>query len=193
MAPEVARDKTSFMLQAKSLGFPVSNISKRSFFMAQTMLRIFAAAFALAAICVMATSSQSIILLGITFKAQYNYSSAMRFLLVTDAILCAFSVLSVIFVYRLSRSESDIKNCFYLFLHDMVIMVLAISGCAAATTVGYIGKYGEEKMGWLALCNRVGKFCNQMTISLVLSYLAFFSYFALAVMSSNEVMYQANA
>ncbi|XWS32592.1 hypothetical protein CRYUN_Cryun22dG0003200 [Craigia yunnanensis] len=191
MAPEVARDKASFMLQAKSLGFPVPNTSKRSFFMAQIMLRVLAAVFTLTAVCVMATSSQSIILLGFTIKAHYSYSSAMRFLLVSDAIVCAFSVISVIFVYRSSRTGSNLKNC-YLFLHDMVIMVLAISGCAAATAVGYISRYGEEKMGWMAICNHVGKFCNQMMISMVLSYLAFFSYFALAVMSSNKAMYQAN-
>ncbi|XWS43964.1 hypothetical protein CRYUN_Cryun15aG0004100 [Craigia yunnanensis] len=71
-------------------------------------------------------------------------------------------------------------------------MLLAISGCAAASAVGYISRYGEEKMGWMAICNRVGMFCNQMMISMVLSYLAFFSYFAFAVMSSNKAMYQAN-
>ena len=74
MAPEDARDKATFMLQAK----PLSNTSKKCFFVAQIMLRVFAAAFTLAAICVMATSSQSIILLGFTFKARYSYSSAMR-------------------------------------------------------------------------------------------------------------------
>ncbi|XVF57715.1 hypothetical protein PTKIN_Ptkin07bG0004900 [Pterospermum kingtungense] len=185
MALEVDREKASFMLQAKTLGFPVSNTSKRSFFIAQIMLRAFAAGLTLVAVCVMATSSQSVTVLGITIKAQYSDSSATRFLLVSDAIVCAFSVISVISVYCLSRSESNPRNS-YLFLHDMVIMVLAISGCAAATAVGYISRYGEEKMGWFAVCDRVGKFCTQMTISLVLSYLAFFCYFALAVMSSNK-------
>lgn len=78
-----------------------------------------------------------------------------------------------VLIYSLSTSFS--------VLYLQVIMVLAISGCAAATAVGYISRYGEEKMGWFAVCNRVGKFCTQMTLSLVLSYLAFFSYFALAV------------
>ncbi|XVF59966.1 hypothetical protein PTKIN_Ptkin08bG0004800 [Pterospermum kingtungense] len=193
MAPEVATDKASFMVQAKSLGFPVSTASKRSFFMAQIILRLFAAAFTLVAICVMVTSTQTIFLFGLTMTARYSYSSAMRFLLVSDSIVCAFSALSVIFVYHLSRSGSDVKNCFYLFLHDMVIMVLTISGCAAASAVAYISKYGEAKMGWLAVCNRVEKFCNHMLIPLVLSYLAFFCYLALAVLSRKKLfMYQAN-
>lgn len=78
-------------------------------------------------------------------------------------------------------------------LHLQAITVLAISGCAAGTAVGYISRYGEEKMGWMAICNHVKSFCNHMTISMVLSYVAFLSYLALAVMSSNTVMHEANA
>lgn len=192
MVPEVASDKASFMAQAKSLSLAVSLNTTTSLFMAQTVLRVFAAVFTLAAICVMATSSQTTVLFGFTIRAHYSYSSAMRFLFVTDAIVCASSLLSLIFVYHLSRSGSNLKTCFYLFLHDMVITVLAISGCAAGTAVGYISRYGEEKMGWMAVCNRVKSFCNHMTISMVLSYVAFLSYLALAVMSSNKVMYEAN-
>ncbi|KAE8707164.1 Endosomal targeting BRO1-like domain-containing protein [Hibiscus syriacus] len=190
MAPEVAREKASDMVQAK--GFAVSNTSKGGFFTVQTMVRVFAAVSTLAAICVMATSSQTIVLFGFTIKAHYSYSSAMRFLFVTNAIVSVSSVLSPIFLYRLRSSGSSPKSFFYLFLHDMVIMLLAISGCAASTAVGYVSRYGEEKMGWMAICNRVSKFCNHMTTAMVLSYLAFFSYFALAVMSSCKVMYRAN-
>lgn len=78
MASEVARDKASFMVQAKSLSLVVSHNTITSLFMAQTMLRVSAAVFTLAAICVMATSSQTIDLFGFTIKAHYSYSSAMR-------------------------------------------------------------------------------------------------------------------
>ncbi|TYH11593.1 hypothetical protein ES288_A07G270500v1 [Gossypium darwinii] len=189
MVPEVASDKASFMVQAKSLSLAVSLNTTTSLFMAQTVLRVFAAVFTLAAICVMATSSQTTVLFGFTIRAHYSYSSAMRFLFVTDAIVCASSLLSLIFVYHLSHSGSNLKTCFYLFLHDMVSRLLVYS---AGTAVGYISRYGEEKMGWMAICNRVKSFCNHMTISMVLSYVAFLSYLALAVMSSNKVMYEAN-
>ncbi|GMI70767.1 hypothetical protein HRI_000746000 [Hibiscus trionum] len=133
-------EKASSMVQAKSLGVAVSNTTKRGFFMAQSLIRFFATVFTLAAICVMATSSQTIVLFGFTIKAHYSNSSSMRFLFVSDAIVSASSLLSLIFVYHLRRSGSgsSTKNFFFLFLHDMVIMVLAISGCAAATAVGYI-------------------------------------------------------
>ncbi|MBA0829221.1 hypothetical protein Goarm_013839 [Gossypium armourianum] len=143
-SPEVGRDKSPFMLQPKSLPSPVSKSSKTSSFKAQIMLRVFAAAFTLAAICVMTTSSQSFTLLGFTIKAHYSDSSAMRFLLVTDAIVCAFSVLSVLFVYRLSRSGSDMKYCFYLFLHDMVskLLVLKLVYQILTLTALIAGDYG---------------------------------------------------
>ncbi|OMO99343.1 hypothetical protein COLO4_13329 [Corchorus olitorius] len=78
MAAEHARDKASFMLETKSMGFSMSNSSKTSFFTAQIMLRVFAAVFTLAAICVMVKTSQTIVVLGFSIKAHYTDSSAMR-------------------------------------------------------------------------------------------------------------------
>lgn len=66
-------------------------------------------------------------------------------------------------------------------------MVLMISGCSAASAVGYVGQYGEEKIGWLSVCNRVAKFCNRVMVSVVLSYLACFCYFALSITSAHKL------
>lgn len=68
-----------------------------------------------------------------------------------------------------------------------VMLVLMISGCAAATAVGYVSRYGEAAVGWLAVCNLVSKFCNKGLISVVLSYLAFFCYLALNSMSAYKL------
>lgn len=68
-------------------------------------------------------------------------------------------------------------------------MVLMNSGCAAATAVGYIGRYGEERVGWDAVCGHVDKFCHRNLVSLVLSYLAFLTYLALAIISASKLMY----
>lgn len=74
---------------------------------------------------------------------------------------------------------------------QQVTMVLLISGCAAATAIGFVSKYGELKVGWAAVCGTVPKFCNRSTISLVLSYLAFFSYLGLSMMSASKLMSRA--
>lgn len=72
-----------------------------------------------------------------------------------------------------------------------VMMVLMISGCAAATGIGYIGRFGEEKIGWGAVCGRVGEFCNRMLVSVAFSYSAFLSYLALTIISASKLMSQA--
>jgi uncharacterized protein (TIGR01569 family) len=71
------------------------------------------------------------------------------------------------------------------------MMVLMISGCAAATGVAYIGSFGEEKIGWGAMCDRVGKFCSRMMVSVALSYFAFIAYLALTIISASKLRSQA--
>ncbi|XP_044502114.1 CASP-like protein 1F2 [Mangifera indica] len=170
----------------------VKSSSRRSFFMAQVILRILAIAFTLAAISIMLSSTESLMILGIKIVATYSNSSALRFLLGANITGCILSFLSLIFVCFISRSESYLKKCFYLFLHDMAIMVLLISGCAAASAIGYVSVHGEAKIGWMAVCDIASKFCNRVMISLGLSYLGFFSYLALTIMAARIFMSPAS-
>ncbi|KAK2665975.1 hypothetical protein Ddye_004549 [Dipteronia dyeriana] len=84
-----------------------------------------------------ATSTQSISLFGYNLVVHYSDTSAMRYLFGTDIVACVCSVLSLICVFLLSRSGSYLKHSFYLLLHDMVIMVLLMSVCAAAIAIAY--------------------------------------------------------
>ncbi|XP_021895717.1 CASP-like protein 1F2 isoform X2 [Carica papaya] len=168
MASDEANGKGFFMLQVKSLsGLPISTPgTRRSSFMGQILLRVLAVGFTLAAISVMITSSESVTLFGFRFTARYSYSSSLRFLLGADVAVCCFSILSLI----------------------SVMMLLMMSGCVAASAVGYVSKYGEEKIGWMAVCDHVNKFCDQMLLSLVFSYLTFFSYLSLTIMAVTKLM-----
>jgi uncharacterized protein (TIGR01569 family) len=65
---------------------------------------------------------------------------------------------------------------------DQVMTLLLIAGCAAATAVGYVGQFGEERMGWPAVCDHVQKFCKTNLVSLLLSYLAFFANLGLTIL-----------
>ncbi|KAK4774765.1 hypothetical protein SAY86_009700 [Trapa natans] len=113
--------------------------------------------------------------------------SVLRFLLGVDSVACGFSLLSMMFICHLSRFQPNFRSYFFLFLHDLVIMVLMISGCSAASAIGYVGRYGEERTGWLAVCDQVAKFCNRTLASIILSYLAFFCYFALSIISAHKL------
>ncbi|XP_050383065.1 CASP-like protein 1F2 [Argentina anserina] len=165
---------------------------KTSFLMAQVGIRISVIAFTLVAISVMVTNRQSVKVFGFTFQAHYTYSSAFKFLVAANAVLCSFSALSLVFLYSLCRSGTTppLKKYFFLFMLDMVMMVLIIAGCAAATAIGYVGKYGEEHMTWQATCGYVSKFCNRMSISLAFSYLAFTAFLLLNFMSAHALIYR---
>lgn len=67
-----------------------------------------------------------------------------------------------------------------------IISVLLMAGCAAATAVGYVGKYGNSHAGWTAICGYFAKFCNRATAASSLSYFALFFYLILTVISANK-------
>lgn len=46
--------------------------------------------------------------------------SVFRFLLGVDSIVFAFSVLSMVFLCRLNRLETNFRHYYFLFLHDLV-------------------------------------------------------------------------
>ncbi|KAI4348361.1 hypothetical protein L6164_009093 [Bauhinia variegata] len=177
--------KDSFMLDPKSSGIATSTtiIKQRPCFMALALLRTSAILLTAASIAVTVTNSQTVIIFSIQFEAHYYYSSAFKFLVAADAIVCVFSVLTLFIVHLLLRHRgSQLRGYyFYIFLHDTAMTVLLTSGCAATTAIGYVGQYGEEHMGWAAMCDRVRKFCGRSLVSLLLSYLALFAYLGLTV------------
>ncbi|BFG27176.1 hypothetical protein CerSpe_134500 [Prunus speciosa] len=196
MASEACKEKTSSVLpqMTSSSGLPMSSPRQQrmSLLLAQATLRISAIVFTLIAISVIVTNTQSVIVFGIKFEAHYTYSTAFKFLVGANAVVCASSALSLIFLSLfLSRSvpqQQQLKNYFFLLLHDVVMMVLIISGCAAATAIGYVGRYGEKKLTWQPTCGYVSKYCNRMSISLAFSYLAFFAYLLLTFTSALTLM-----
>ncbi|KAJ8441592.1 hypothetical protein Cgig2_023156 [Carnegiea gigantea] len=168
-------------VEAKS----IENKTKTSqgFFVAQVMLRSLAAMLALAGFLVMLGSAQSTSVFGIDFQAHYSYSSAFRFLLGVDIAICVFCVVSLVTICAFYGPKSNTKSYFSLFLHDLIAMVLTISGCAAATAIGYVGRYGQDQTGWTKICDNVHKFCNFVMVSIALSYLSFICLFILTVMA----------
>ncbi|KAA8548273.1 hypothetical protein F0562_004466 [Nyssa sinensis] len=160
---------------------------KRGFVTTQIILRVLAIVFTSAAIGVMVTSGQTVMMFGIPLTANYTFSSAFRYLVAANSVVCAISLLSLILVHFLSRPNSNPDNYFYLFLLDMVITVLMMSGCAAATAIGLVGLYGQNQMGWVAISDRVGKFCDRVTLSIAFSYVAFVGYSILTIMSAHKL------
>ncbi|KAL5979199.1 hypothetical protein ACLOJK_019097 [Asimina triloba] len=49
---------------------------------------------------------------------------------------------------------------------SQVMMGMVIGATSAGTAVAYVGLYGNSHTGWAAICDRFGKFCDRIIISL---------------------------
>ncbi|XP_055827577.1 CASP-like protein 1F1 [Solanum dulcamara] len=174
-------------LGAKSTEFPTSlfKSEKRSIF-AQILLRIFAIGFTLTAACIIHNSKQTLIIFTVETDARYTYSPALKFFAYANMIGCAFSILSLFLVSIFGRKSLHPHKYFYLFFHDMIMMALLISGFSAATTIGYLGKYGEIHSGWMPICDSFAKFCHKIIASLIFSAFGVIFYLFLAILSANQ-------
>ncbi|XP_031277347.1 CASP-like protein 1F1 [Pistacia vera] len=160
--------------------------TQRIFHLAQIFLRLLAIGTALAATSVMVTAKQSVVVFGTPFDARYSYSPAFKFFVFGNAVACGCLILSLFYVFVLGRQGSSPTKYFFLFIHDLVMMSLLISASAAATAVGYIGRYGNNHIGWVAICDNFGKFCDRITLSLILSYLSFLVMMILTIISARR-------
>ncbi|KAL6576236.1 hypothetical protein OROHE_000017 [Orobanche hederae] len=158
-------------------------------FVTQMSLRVFATAATLAATWIMLSIKQTSLVFGIEFEARYSYSPAFKFFAYANLLSCISTFLSLFIAFILGRKTVDPTYYFYMFLHDLIMTVLLMAGCAAATAVGYVGKYGNSHSGWMAVCGYFAKFCNRAEAASLLSYLGFFSYLILTVISANKSRY----
>ncbi|KAL8464269.1 hypothetical protein ACS0TY_033969 [Phlomoides rotata] len=163
--------------------------SQKLLFVSQIFLRLLAFAATLSAAWIMLTSKQTSIVFGLEAQARYSYSPAFKFFAYANLTVCAFTIMSLFLAFILGNRAVDPTCYFYMFLLDLAMTILLMAGCAAATSVGYIGKHGNSHAGWAAICGYFGKFCSRATAASSLSYLAFIFYLILTVISANSSRY----
>ncbi|KAK9066357.1 hypothetical protein SSX86_013690 [Deinandra increscens subsp. villosa] len=163
-----------------------SPITHLSFMASQIWLRIVAATTSIAAVCLMLNSRQSKVLYGTDLDARYAYSPAFKFFVIINVVSCALSVLSLVPVITLGRKFSNSSRYFFLFLHDLILVILLAGGTGAATSFAEVGKYGNSHAGWMPICDNFGKFCHKVSYSLILGYISVFCYLLLAIISANK-------
>lgn len=181
----MADAKDSFRMEPKSSTTSSSQKHHRTFFMVQNILRILVIVLTAVSIVVTVTNNQSVMLFSIRFEAHFYYTSSFKFFVAANGVVCFMSVLTLIFNLLMRQQTPQRKDYYFLlFLVDLVMTVLLIAGCSAATAVGYVGQYGEKHVGWTAICDHVQKFCKTNLVSLLLSYLAFFANLGLTILIS---------
>lgn len=152
----------------------------------QIFLRMVAIAAALAATLVIVTSNQTVVVYGLTFDAKYSYSPAFKFFAFANAFACCFTFLSLFFLLFSARRGLTPSNYYLLFLHDLFMMSLVLSGVAAGTAIGYVGQYGNSHIGWFQICDRMTKFCQKVSISILFSYVTVMFLLVLTIISASK-------
>ncbi|GMJ04894.1 CASP-like protein 1F1 [Hibiscus trionum] len=153
---------------------------------AQIGLRIMAMSTAFAATWTIVTAKQTVEVFGMQFDARYTYSSAFKFFAFANAFACCFTFLSLMFVFFYLRHGLTPTSFFLLFLHDLFMMSLMLSGVAAGTAIGYVGRYGNSHAGWMEICDRLEKYCDRVTASVLLAYLSVVCLLVLTVISAGK-------
>ncbi|CAK7336793.1 unnamed protein product [Dovyalis caffra] len=146
--------------------------TQKLFIGAQIFFRIVAIAASLVSSGLLITNKQAIDIGGLVLDARYSYSPEFKFLAYANIFVAVFSLLSILFLFLVVRQGSNPTHYFILFLLDLALMSVVIGGCAAATAIGFLGKYGNSHTGWMQICDNFGKFCNRATTSVTFSYLS---------------------
>ncbi|KFK28997.1 hypothetical protein AALP_AA7G075900 [Arabis alpina] len=148
----------------------------------QVSMRLLVIGTAMASAWLMITNHEVATVYGLAFSAKYSDSKSFRYLVYADIAICAVTLFTLLWACFAVRRTGLV---FALFFFDLLVTVTAISAFSAATSEGYIGKYGNNAAGWLPICRYVHGYCTRSTISLALSFASFILLFLLTVLSAS--------
>ncbi|CAH8304306.1 unnamed protein product [Eruca vesicaria subsp. sativa] len=148
----------------------------------QVSMRVLAIGTALTSMGLMITNHELASVYGINFEAQYDYSSAFRYLVYAEIAISGMTIFTLVWACLAVRRRGLV---FALFFFDLLTTLTAISAFSAAMSDGYIGKYGNTHAGWLPICGYVHNYCNRVTLSLALSFASFILLFILTVLTAS--------
>ncbi|KAJ8420751.1 hypothetical protein Cgig2_027310 [Carnegiea gigantea] len=151
----------------------------------QIGLRLAGVGASIAGACLMFTCHQTALVYGVPMDAKYGYASAFKFFAFANAIASVLALMSLSLTLMLWRHRVEATNHhFFFFLHDLGVTALLLSGCSAATAIGYVGKHGNSHAGWVPICDHFSSFCHRAMAAIGLSYFSFLSFLFLTVLSA---------
>ncbi|XP_047309802.1 CASP-like protein 1F2 [Impatiens glandulifera] len=125
---------------------------------------------------------------GFPMSIKYSDDTNFKFFAYANMIVACFSAIALIlFVVVASRKSIKPIVVFFFFLHDLIMLMLVTAACAVATSIGYEGKHGNTKAGWMAICPYVPNYCRKGTMAGAISYICLVNYFLLSVMYAKQI------
>ncbi|XP_057806585.1 casparian strip membrane protein 2-like [Salvia miltiorrhiza] len=138
------------------------------------ILRLCAAAAALAAAATMGTTDETLPFFTqfFQFQASYDDLPAFTFFVVANAIASSYLVLSLPFsIIGIVRPQAaGIKLLLLIF--DTAVAAFTTAAAAAAAAIVYLAHNGNSTVNWLAICQQFTDFCQRVSGAVVASFIA---------------------
>ncbi|GKV45816.1 hypothetical protein SLEP1_g52860 [Rubroshorea leprosula] len=144
------------------------------------ILRLLALGATTSAIIIMVTSHDSTEVLNLKFTVKYSNSPTFKYFVIVEAIASGYTLM-VLFI-----SPKSVFSPLVVVL-DIVTTLLLTSGISAALAIAEVGKKGNSHAGWFPICDQVPKFCDRVSVSLILGFAAPIVYFVLNLYSLHPV------
>lgn len=98
-------------------------------------------------------------------EANFTQMKALVFLVVTNGIASAYSLLQVLRCIASMIRGNVLFNkplAWAIFSGDQVMAYLTVAAVAAAAQSAVFAKLGQTELQWMKVCDIYGKFCNQV-------------------------------
>ncbi|XP_073050311.1 CASP-like protein 1E2 [Primulina eburnea] len=112
--------------------------------------------------------------------AKFHYLSAFTFLVVANAVACAYAVISLLLALANRGGKKSVS--LLVMILDLAMVALLFSAIGASLAVGLIGYKGNTHVRWDKVCNVFERFCHQVAASIALTGAGAGAFFLLVIL-----------
>ncbi|KZV27601.1 hypothetical protein F511_11604 [Dorcoceras hygrometricum] len=166
--------------------------------LAEVGLRCLICALASISIILIVTDYEVKEIFTIRKEAKFTDMKAVVFLVVTNGLAVAYSLVHVLRCVLSMIRGSVLLNkslAWAIFSGDQIMAYLILAAVSAALQSGIFAKFGQTELQWMKLCQLYAKYCNQIGEGLASAVLASLSMVLLSAISAFSLfrLYGGNA
>ncbi|XP_057431028.1 CASP-like protein 2A2 [Lotus japonicus] len=148
----------------------------------ETFLRLLPIGLCVSALVLMLKNSQE----NDYGSVDYTDLGPFRYLVHANGICAGYSLLSAVFV-AVPRPSPTMSRAWTFFLLDQVLTYIILGAGAASTEVLYLMEKGDAGTTWSSACGSFGRFCNKLTATTAITFVAVLCYVLLSIISSYKL------
>ncbi|XP_061374371.1 CASP-like protein 1D1 [Gastrolobium bilobum] len=144
------------------------------YFKFDVILRFLLLGASVAAIAVIVTSDQTVIVnflgMPVPQPAKFKYSPAFIYFLAAFCVSGLYGLISALAsISVIQKPEFKLKFLLHFIFWDALILGIIASATGSAGSVAYLGLKGNSHVHWTKICNVYGKFCRHIAGSVAVA------------------------